>query len=574
MSATQLNPTRGRFLGRLLIDGIRRGRKPLLSLIGAAALVLSNAGPSTAQAQSTPRWVQNAADTPVRDHWMADLGGGHLGSLRLGEVILPASHDSATYGFLSGWVQGPDPVGFATNQDIDVYTQLQHGIRVLDLRGRNISGTWANPATAQTKQLPQDYYVFHGKDSTDLPLAAVLDDVARWVLAPGHEKEVVIVKVAVDNGSSGPTPRLAELCGTFKEKLGGVLLRPQTFAEYYATVEAQRQRALANNANPFLPKMPVPDVPEFPNLGRDLARYTLNEVWSLPGHQRIILQWDGCVDAWPPSTFNSYWANQCYAEGYLGRPGLKGALQGALNGRLSALNADGLDNGLGKIPTQPSTMPPGRPTSRLHYTGGTIAPGTYWVGYSWLSPVGESSVGRRYPIMVPPGNNTYSIEIEPAPFPPGVTGAAIYLSQDLSNVAYAYPAGSEAALLGVADMVLSKQGETTPTEMRFKLTAPPTNTGKQPTTSDQIGFTRDPFGRVAPVGFYSLGAHATITPECAFPVYWFVDIEQARTLESLKSWFDNEQHNARKHLNIVSADFVQKSKLMEYVLQMNSPSQD
>ena len=403
-----------------------------------------------------------------------------------------------------------------------------------------------------------------------MPLAVVLDDVARWVLAPGHEKEVVIVQVSTD--PSGPTPRKAELCGTFKQKLGDVLLTPGTFGDVMAAAGAEQARIIANNANPLAPRLPGPALPDFPNLGNDLSRYTLNEVWSLPGRQRVILDWPGCVDAWPPHTSNAYRANQCYANSYgqFGddRPGIIGALQPALDRRLSSLDADGVDDGLGKIPTRPSTMPSGSPAWNLARTGGTIGPGTYWIGYAWLSPAGETRVGRRARIEVPVGSTTSSITLTLPTRPPGTTGAAIYMSQDLSQVAYA---GQAVQLLGVPDTVLTKQGETDSNE--YKLTTRPTTTGQRPTTSEQVGFARDQWGRAVPVGFYMLGIHGTITPDCGFPMDWFLP-QQDQVLDTVKSWFDRNENHAREHLNILSADFVQRSKLMEYVLQMNTRSQD
>ena len=373
---------------------------------------------------------------------MADMSGD-IGRLRLGQVILPATHDSATYGFLSGPQDGPDPPGYTVNQNTTVKQQLDLGVRVLDLRGRKF--TWSGT---------EDYYVYHGKDTTSLKLATVLDDVASWTLTPGHEKEVLIVKVATDKVGPGAPARLNDICGNFKQKVSGLLLTPDVFPEAASRLaEAQRAQAMAI-ANPLAPPLPVPEVP-------DISRYTLDEVWRLPNHQRIILDWGGCGYAWPDNTFNTYWANQCYAKDYTGvaaaaaavnevftgvradpaaasRPGIIEAVRIALVGRLRAKGADGRFNGLGSIETQPTA------------------------------------------------------------------------------------------------------------------------------------FKRE-LGRNAPVGFYSVGAHASITPECAFPLDWFVGTEQGMTLDALKSWFDNGENHARDYLNIISVDYVQDSKLMDYVLQMNKP---
>jgi hypothetical protein len=64
--------------------------------------------------------------------------------------------------------------------------------------------------------------------------------------------------------------------------------------------------------------------------------------------------------------------------------------------------------------------------------------------------------------------------------------------------------------------------------------------------------------------------HASITPECGYPTRLFLS-EQAAVLDTVKSWFDTDQVNARNHLNIISADFVEQSKLVEYAIQMNQP---
>jgi hypothetical protein len=446
--------------GRL--RGICGRRRLVTALVSAAALTLSAqafSGASLAQAQGL-------IPVPVHDHWMADMAASS-GRLQLGQVILPASHDSATYGFSSLIQDGPDGAPYTTVQDIDVYTQLQHGIRVLDLRGKG-----------STRFGREDYYVFHGNDVSNLPLSTVLDDVNRWVFAPGHEKEVLIVQIAAnkdaDTDTSTPS-RFSQICGQFNQNLGGVMLTPGSFADAHAT--SQEQRAIALATNPAA----APPVLEFPSLGKgDLAQYTLAEVWSLPQKQRVIVNWPGCVVPFtkepttPPTTptlattptsadtWNGYWANQCYAGEYslaaklayaanpmnqfktpdpatFARPGIVGAVRAALDERLKALGADGQFGKLGAIATQPTTFVAG------------------------------------------------------------------------------------------------------------------------------VG------GRKVPLGFYTLGLHATITPECGYPVAWFLS-EQAAVLDTVKNWFDSDQNNARNYLNILSADYVEQTKLVDYAIQMNMPA--
>lgn len=514
------------------------GRRAPITAVGASVLILMSQSPfaaTVAQAQSSQPITQNDANTSVHDHWMADMPGG-FGRLKLGQVILPASHDSGTYAFLDDWAASNVAPAYATTQDIDVYTQLQHGVRVLDLRGRNFSGgatLWAGltPGIADvTKQLPQDYYVYHGQETSDLPLATVLDDVASWVLAPGHDKEVVIVQVAIDGEK---TQRLTDMCNSFNQQVGPVLLKPDTF-----------------------------NAARVSYTGPDIAQNTLTDVWSLPGHQRVILNWDGCGPNWPTGTFNGYWANQCYAKSYnsvaFDRPGIIGALQTALNGRLSALGGDGLQGGSGQIDTRPSTMPGSPPAGTISTTAGSVAPGSYAVKYAWLSPLGETRASPEGNVVVPEGSDTNTISFSLPPFPPGVTGAAIYMSS-------------------VGSSVVTRQGQIEPRPdtppglpPTYHQTVPPTTTGQSPTNSDQVGYMRDSYGRTVLNGFYTLGMHASITGECAFPMDWFLP-QQVMVLDTVKGWFDSSQNHARDYLNIVSADLVEKSKLVDYAIQMNTP---
>lgn len=42
-------------------------------------------------------------------------------------------------------------------------------------------------------------------------------------------------------------------------------------------------------------------------------------------------------------------------------------------------------------------------------------------------------------------------------------------------------------------------------------------------------------------------------------------------INTVKGWFDHSQNNARDYLNIISADFVQKSQIVEAAIAMNKP---
>ena len=383
------------------------GRRMLLAAAIVVGVVASASAPRTAPVAASEPWTANSEGVAVHDRWMAEMAAD-IGRLRLGELILTGSHDSATYGLMrQSNLAAPY---YAINQDIDIYAQLQHGIRVLDIRGKYYS--WGE-MTATGISSNRDYFIHHGDYVSDLALSTVLDDIRRWVAAPGHEKEIVILQV--DAARSENPARFDEMCAGFMRGFAGGLLTAATFGN------------LGND------------------LGNDdLARYTVDEVWNLPGKQRVIVKWDDCVGGWPDDTWNSYWANQCYAASYLAapvRPGIINALAGALDIRGTWTDADGADGGIGAIPMAPSRFVPDR------------------------------------------------------------------------------------------------------------------------------------FRREVPHGFYTLGVHATITPDCLFPLEWFLN-EQASVLDWVKGWFDNDEYHARAHLNIISADFVQKSKVVEYAIAMNRPAQD
>jgi hypothetical protein len=420
------------------------GRRLTHAALAASAAMFAAQTPfaaSVAQAQ--------AAGVTQHDHWMAD--NRSLGRLTLGQVILPASHDSATYGFLSQKWDGRDPPAYTTNQDIDVSAQLQHGIRVLDLRGRKF--TWDGT---------EDFYVYHGGDTTNLSLGSVLDDVQRWVLAPGHDKEVVVVQVdaSPDKDQSGsPTvtgnAAFNTMCGRFKQNFGALMLTPDTFAGAVNLSVQQHVAALTSSQ---------PDVPvlQFAHLGNtDLGQYTMDEVWSLPHKERVIVKWPDCVGAPPSGMFNGYWANQCYAGEY------------------------------------------------------SAAAKTAW------------AITHAFSLNVP----------DPSTFArPGIIGAdRAALSDRLQNK------GGDGQFGGLGAIAT------------------------QPTT-----FVNGPGGTKVPTGLYTLGVHASITPECGYPLAWFLD-EQAATLDTVKNWFDTGQFGARDHLNIISADLVEQSKLVEYAIAMNQP---
>src|SRR5918998_418992 len=257
------------------------GRRMLLAAAIVVGVVASASAPRTAPVAASEPWTANSEGVAVHDRWMAEMAAD-IGRLRLGELILTGSHDSATYGLMrQSNLAAPY---YAINQDIDIYAQLQHGIRVLDIRGKYSPG---GEMTATGISSNRDYFIHHGDYVSDLALSTVLDDIRRWVAAPGHEKEIVILQVGAAR-SENPA-RFDEMCAGFMRGFAGGLLTAATFGE--AVAQRDREIAISRATNPAA----VPPPLSFPNLGNaDLARYTVDEVWNLPGKQRVIVDWDEC----------------------------------------------------------------------------------------------------------------------------------------------------------------------------------------------------------------------------------------------------------------------------------------
>ncbi|MEC4590815.1 MULTISPECIES: phosphatidylinositol-specific phospholipase C domain-containing protein [Nitrospirillum] len=93
-----------------------------------------------------------------------------LGSRRLGEIVMSASHDAGMY---EGNVAG-------LTQNLDMYDQLSYGVRYFDLR---------------PSKFINDFYIYHGFAAIRGPLLSkVLDDVAKF-MSEGH-RELVILKLS------------------------------------------------------------------------------------------------------------------------------------------------------------------------------------------------------------------------------------------------------------------------------------------------------------------------------------------------------------------------------------------
>jgi hypothetical protein len=226
--------------------------------------------------------------------WMRDLGP-HLHYRKLTNIVIPGSHDTGTYGLDgSDW----DYAG-TQNQSETITAALDQGVRYFDLRV--VYKDWGGNAGA-------DYWARHsGYISGRLRFGQELDQIKDWTLAPGHEQEIILLNLSIDPaGHAFPS----DTCERFDEQLGSALLTPAELQAAYGTT--------------------------------DPGQVTLGQLWSMPGHPRVILDNAECMDAGDPSAgqwrdvdganvFGTYYASQCYASQYVGalwsgfasRPGIE-----------------------------------------------------------------------------------------------------------------------------------------------------------------------------------------------------------------------------------------------------------
>jgi hypothetical protein len=255
-----------------------------------------------------------AVATTSYDHWMADMSDT-LGPLGLQHVVIPGSHDAGTYNF--GGAAAP----YAQAQDVDITAQLNAGSRYLDIRAAygdpNDSGDW-------------DFWTVHGPAlSLNVRLSQMLQEVGDWANQPGHEKEIILLSVSADPLSGAPdsgSDKLQDICVAFETAAGPRFLWPGS----------------------------VP--------GNDILDLLLNDIWNLPGHPTIIVNWSpggqaiGCPNLSTP--MGAFYANQCEADKYLGfvswpygyMPGIKTTLSTALPGPYSAEDDDAWPS---KLPGNP-----------------------------------------------------------------------------------------------------------------------------------------------------------------------------------------------------------------------------
>lgn len=239
--------------------------------------------------------------------WMHDLAP-HLWSRKLSDIVIPGSHDSATYGL------APPDDDFWHAQDEDLAAQLDGGMRELDLR---VEFTYGHNGF--------DYYAHHGSGLLDgvskwLTLSRIFSDVEGWARAPGHGQEIIMLNLQISQlgGAAFPTAD----CKSFAQSMGSALITPS---------ELQA------------------------NLGTsDPGQVTLRRLWSLPdpaGAARVIMDNTQCLSAatpdagqWGPfspdgqSLYSGYYADQCSAGGFSPPDdqvsGITSEVLGALNGRL------------------------------------------------------------------------------------------------------------------------------------------------------------------------------------------------------------------------------------------------
>ena len=207
--------------------------------------------------------------------WMGDLAPC-LQSQTLSDIVIPGSHDSATFS-----LNAP----LAITQDKWFSGQMNYGVRQFDLR-----------VEAQDRGITvpdYNWYAQHGSGILDqvsswLTLKGMFTDIAAWAKMAGHEHEheVVLLNLQIANGTND-----VAACQWFGQQMGDALVTPSQFAGSFGTT--------------------------------DPGHLTLKQVWSLPdpqGYARVIINNAQCtgdahLDAgtWTPSS--GYYADQCTAGG-------------------------------------------------------------------------------------------------------------------------------------------------------------------------------------------------------------------------------------------------------------------
>jgi hypothetical protein len=229
---------------------------------------------------------------------MHDLAG-ELWSRKLSDIVIPGSHDTGTYALPN------DPISLIGKaQSEDITSQLNDGARAFDIRVKWSEGN----GTLNDPCYSADFYAQHGiLTACSLNLSDIFTQIDNWANQPGHEQEIILVGLSIDlNGATGNyADVLRPDCEALGKALGSALLTP-------GQLEAAGYSA-------------------------DPGQVTLGQLWAMPGHPRVLVTNELCMDlaegaatgTFPenPPTWNpdppfgsgagqSMYANQCYADVY------------------------------------------------------------------------------------------------------------------------------------------------------------------------------------------------------------------------------------------------------------------
>ena len=219
--------------------------------------------------------AQPAAAVPVEDHWMADQKD-IIGQRPLRQVVIPGSHDPATYEAPSPfcpagecWPGGPIEAIVTQAQSQDITAQLNAGSRYLDLRFSYWDG-----------EAGKDFFVFHNTSPSYLKMAKVLIDIVTWINQPGHEKEIVWLDMLVSDEDKDSSQSKA-ICDV--------------------TLGWERAQAKVLQSSMLPPNTALTDL-------------SMNEIWALPGQPQIIVTgWSSCTGD-NPMIKGGTWAGRCWAQ--------------------------------------------------------------------------------------------------------------------------------------------------------------------------------------------------------------------------------------------------------------------
>jgi hypothetical protein len=210
-----------------------------------------------------------------------------IGQRPLRQVIIPGSHDAATYedsscpygldGQHECWPWGPEEADYTQAQSEDVTAQLNAGSRFLDLRF-----SYADQAGYGGK----DFYDYHGTDSNNNPIASylkmskVLIEVVSWVNQPGHEREIVWLDMRLYRSDQDPS-LIKAICD--------------------ATLGWQSAQGKVFQSSMLPPATALTDM-------------SMNEIWALPSHPQIIVTgWSTCTGD-EPMTKGAAYADACSGQ--------------------------------------------------------------------------------------------------------------------------------------------------------------------------------------------------------------------------------------------------------------------